>query len=86
LGKKSSVSEGVNDENRIVPASAAVETGEKVGFTGHAAGKIDAYMRPLYNALYDMLDPGFRGQGNIDTRHWRYFGVRRDSFLILDEA
>ena len=33
--------------------------------------KVDACMRPLYNALYDMLDPGFWGKGNIDMRHWR---------------
>ena len=33
--------------------------------------KVDACMRLLYNALYDMLDPGFWGKGNIDMRHWR---------------
>ncbi|MGA2690675.1 MAG: PhoH family protein, partial [Candidatus Korobacteraceae bacterium] len=66
--------------NRIVLARPAVEAGERLGFLpGTLQEKVDPYLRPLYDALYDMLEPD-----KVD----RYLEKRtlNDAFVILDEA
>ena len=79
--------------NRIILARPAVEAGEKLGFLpGTLQEKVDPYMRPLYDALYDMLDPdkleGFLEKGIIEIAPLAFMRGRtlNDSFVILDEA
>jgi phosphate starvation-inducible PhoH-like protein len=79
--------------NRIILARPAVEAGEKLGFLpGTLQEKVDPYMRPLYDALYDMLDPdkleGFLEKGVIEIAPLAFMRGRtlNDSFVILDEA
>src|SRR5258705_9593065 len=79
--------------NRIILARPAVEAGERLGFLpGTLQEKVDPYMRPLYDALYDMLDPdkleAFLDKGSIDITHPAFIRGRtlNDSFVILDEA
>jgi len=79
--------------NRIILARPAVEAGERLGFLpGSLQEKIDPYMRPLYDALYDMLDADklerFLEKGIIEMAPLAFMRGRtlNDSFVILDEA
>jgi phosphate starvation-inducible PhoH-like protein len=79
--------------NRIILTRPAVEAGERLGFLpGDMLAKVDPYLRPLYDALYDMLDPESVGRlmdrGVIEVAPLAYMRGRtlNDSFIILDEA
>jgi phosphate starvation-inducible PhoH-like protein len=79
--------------DRIILARPAVEAGEKLGFLpGTLQQKIDPYMRPLYDALYDMLDVDklerFLEKGIVEVAPLAFMRGRtlNDSFVILDEA
>jgi phosphate starvation-inducible PhoH-like protein len=79
--------------NRIILARPAVEAGEKLGFLpGTLQEKVDPYMRPLYDALYEMLDAdkleAFVEKGIIEIAPLAFMRGRtlNDSFVILDEA
>ena len=79
--------------NRIILARPAVEAGERLDFLpGTLQQKIDPYMRPLYDALYDMLDADkldrFLEKGIIEVAPLAFMRGRtlNDSFVILDEA
>ncbi|MEL1136188.1 PhoH family protein [Desulfitobacterium sp. THU1] len=79
--------------NRIVLTRPAVEAGEKLGFLpGDLQEKIDPYLRPLYDALYDLLGPEttqrYVEKGTIEIAPLAYMRGRTldDSFMILDEA
>ena len=79
--------------NRIILTRPAVEAGERLGFLpGTLYEKIDPYLRPLYDALHDMLDPDSIPQltaaGTIEIAPLAYMRGRtlNDSFIILDEA
>src|SRR6202451_2126007 len=79
--------------NRIILARPAVEAGERLGFLpGTLQDKIDPYLRPLYDALYDLLEPEkadrLLGQNSIETAPIAFMRGRthNDSFVILDEA
>jgi phosphate starvation-inducible PhoH-like protein len=79
--------------NRIILARPAVEAGERLGFLpGTLQQKIDPYMRPLYDALYDLLDTDkletFLDKGTIEVAPLAFMRGRtlNDSFVILDEA
>ena len=79
--------------NRIVLTRPAVEAGERLGFLpGTLSEKIDPYLRPLYDALHDMLDPEtiprLTEAGTIEVAPLAYMRGRtlNDSFIILDEA
>ena len=79
--------------NRIILTRPAVESGERLGFLpGTLTEKIDPYMRPLYDALHDMLDPDLipklMASGTIEIAPLAYMRGRtlNDSFIILDEA
>lgn len=81
------------DVNRIILTRPAVEAGEKLGFLpGDLQQKVDPYLRPLYDALFDMLGAeNFQKQqerGNIEVAPLAYMRGRTldDSFIILDEA
>jgi phosphate starvation-inducible PhoH-like protein len=78
---------------RIILARPAVEAGERLGFLpGDLAAKVDPYLRPLYDALYDMLDPQrterLLEQGTIEVAPLAFMRGRTldHSFMILDEA
>ncbi len=78
---------------RIVLTRPAVEAGENLGFLpGSLTEKIDPYLRPLYDALGDMMDaealPGLMASGAIEVAPLAYMRGRtlNDSFIILDEA
>ena len=79
--------------NRIVLTRPAVEAGERLGFLpGDLMAKVDPYLRPLFDALYDMLEPERVNQhlerGVIEIAPLAYMRGRtlNDSFVILDEA
>ncbi len=79
--------------NRIILTRPAVEAGERLGFLpGTLSEKIDPYLRPLYDALHDMLDPEsvpkLLAAGTIEVAPLAYMRGRtlNDSFIILDEA
>ncbi len=79
--------------NRIILTRPAVEAGERLGFLpGTLYEKIDPYLRPLYDALHDMLDPDtiprLTAAGTIEIAPLAYMRGRtlNDSFIILDEA
>jgi phosphate starvation-inducible PhoH-like protein len=79
--------------NRIVLTRPAVEAGEHLGFLpGTLSEKIDPYLRPLYDALQDMIDPDkipkLMTNGSIEVAPLAYMRGRtlNDSFIILDEA
>src|SRR5438067_9845843 len=79
--------------NRIILTRPAVEAGERVGYLpGTLSEKIDPYLRPLYDALHDMLDPEsiprLMASGTIEVAPLAYMRGRtlNDSFIILDEA
>ena len=82
-----------HDINRIILTRPAVEAGEKLGFLpGDLQNKVDPYLRPLYDALFDMLGPEnyqrYVERGNIEVAPLAYMRGRTldDSFIILDEA
>ncbi len=79
--------------NRIILTRPAVEAGEKLGFLpGDLQQKVDPYLRPLYDALFDMLGADnfqkYQEKGNIEVAPLAYMRGRTldDSFIILDEA
>jgi phosphate starvation-inducible protein PhoH and related proteins len=79
--------------NRIILTRPAVEAGERLGFLpGTLYEKIDPYLRPLYDALHDMVDPEsiprLLAAGTIEIAPLAYMRGRtlNDSFIILDEA
>ena len=79
--------------NRIVLTRPAVEAGERLGFLpGDLQNKVDPYLRPLYDALYDMLGAEtfqkYQERGAIEVAPLAYMRGRTldDSFIILDEA
>jgi phosphate starvation-inducible PhoH-like protein len=79
--------------NRIILTRPAVEAGERLGFLpGTLYEKIDPYLRPLYDALHDMIDPDsipkLTANGTIEIAPLAYMRGRtlNDSFIILDEA
>ncbi len=79
--------------NRIVLTRPAVEAGERLGFLpGDLQSKVDPYLRPLYDALFDLLGPEtyqkYVERGNIEVAPLAYMRGRTldDSFIILDEA
>ena len=81
------------DFNRIILTRPAVEAGERLGFLpGTLYEKIDPYLRPLYDALHDMIDPDsipkLMAAGTIEIAPLAYMRGRtlNDSFIILDEA
>jgi len=81
------------ESNRIILTRPAVEAGERLGFLpGDVLAKVDPYLRPLYDALYDMLDPDavsrLMERGTIEVAPLAYMRGRtlNDSFIILDEA
>lgn len=78
---------------RIILTRPAVEAGEKLGFLpGTLFEKVDPYLRPLYDALYDMMEAEYfqrlMDQGTIEVAPLAYMRGRtlNDSFIILDEA
>jgi phosphate starvation-inducible PhoH-like protein len=79
--------------SRIVLTRPAVEAGERLGFLpGDLAAKIDPYLKPLYDALYEMLEPTtfqrYAEQGTIEIAPLAFMRGRtlNDAFIILDEA
>lgn len=79
--------------NRIILTRPAVEAGERLGFLpGDLQNKVDPYLRPLYDALYDTLGPEtfqkYQERGSIEVAPLAYMRGRTldDSFIILDEA
>jgi phosphate starvation-inducible PhoH-like protein len=78
---------------RIILTRPAVEAGERLGFLpGDMLAKVDPYLRPLFDALYDMLDPeranSYMERGTIEVAPLAFMRGRtlNDSFIILDEA
>lgn len=79
--------------NRIILTRPAVEAGERLGFLpGTLSEKIDPYLRPLYDALHDMIEPDkiprLMTSGTIEVAPLAYMRGRtlNDAFIILDEA
>ena len=79
--------------NRIILTRPAVEAGERLGFLpGDLQSKVDPYLRPLYDALFEMLGPEtynkYLERGNIEVAPLAYMRGRtlEDAFIILDEA
>jgi phosphate starvation-inducible PhoH-like protein len=79
--------------SRIILTRPAVEAGERLGFLpGDIQAKVDPYLRPLFDALYDMLDPervmSYFERGTIEVAPLAFMRGRsiNDSFVILDEA
>ena len=79
--------------NRIILTRPAVEAGERLGFLpGTLNDKIDPYLRPLYDALHDMVDPDsiprLMATGTVEVAPLAYMRGRtlNDAFIILDEA
>ncbi len=82
-----------NEVNRIILTRPAVEAGERLGFLpGDLQSKVDPYLRPLYDGLFDMLGTEtynkYLERGNIEVAPLAYMRGRTldDSFIILDEA
>ena len=78
---------------RVILTRPAVEAGERLGFLpGDLQAKVDPYLRPLFDALYDMLDPervnAYFERGTIEVAPLAFMRGRslNDSFVILDEA
>jgi phosphate starvation-inducible PhoH-like protein len=78
---------------RIILTRPAVEAGERLGFLpGDVLAKVDPYLRPLFDALYDMIDAdrlaGYMDRGTIEVAPLAFMRGRtlNDSFIILDEA
>lgn len=79
--------------SRIVLTRPAVEAGERLGFLpGDLAAKIDPYLKPLYDALYEMLEPDtmnrYMEQGTVEIAPLAFMRGRtlNEAFIILDEA
>jgi phosphate starvation-inducible protein PhoH and related proteins len=79
--------------SRVILTRPAVEAGERLGFLpGDIQAKVDPYLRPLFDALYDMLDPEKVGtyfdRGTIEVAPLAFMRGRtlNSSFVILDEA
>lgn len=79
--------------SRIILTRPAIEAGESLGYLpGNMYDKVNPYLRPLYDALYDMVDPhtikGYLEEGVIEVAPLAYMRGRtlNDSFIILDEA
>ena len=79
--------------NRIILTRPAVEAGERLGFLpGDLQNKVDPYLRPLYDALYDMLGPEtfqkYQERGSIEVAPLAYMRGRTldNAYIILDEA
>lgn len=79
--------------NRIILTRPAVEAGEKIGYLpGTLLEKVDPYLRPLFDALYDMIEPdrltSLMERGSIEVAPLAFMRGRtlNDSFIILDEA
>ncbi len=79
--------------SRIILTRPAIEAGESLGYLpGNMYEKVNPYLRPLYDALYDMVDPhtikGYLEEGVIEVAPLAYMRGRtlNDSFIILDEA
>jgi phosphate starvation-inducible PhoH-like protein len=79
--------------NRIILTRPAVEAGEKIGYLpGTLLEKVDPYLRPLFDALYDMIEPdrltSMMERGSIEVAPLAFMRGRtlNDSFIILDEA
>jgi phosphate starvation-inducible PhoH-like protein len=79
--------------SRLILTRPAVEAGERLGFLpGDIQAKVDPYLRPLFDALYDMLDPDrvndYFERGIIEVAPLAFMRGRtlNDSFVILDEA
>jgi phosphate starvation-inducible protein PhoH and related proteins len=79
--------------NRLILTRPAVEAGERLGFLpGDLMAKVDPYLRPLFDALYDMLDAdrvtSYMEKGQIEVAPLAFMRGRtlNDSFIILDEA
>jgi phosphate starvation-inducible PhoH-like protein len=79
--------------NRIILTRPAVEAGERLGFLpGDLMAKVDPYLRPLYDALFDMLEPDgaqrLLERGTVEVAPLAFMRGRtlNDSFIILDEA
>lgn len=82
-----------NEFERLILTRPAVEAGEKLGFLpGDLQQKIDPYLRPLYDALYELIDPekipGLMERGVIEVAPLAYMRGRtlNNAFVILDEA
>ena len=82
-----------NEVSRIILTRPAIEAGEKLGFLpGDLQNKVDPYLRPLYDALFDMLGAEnfqkYQERGNIEVAPLAYMRGRTldDSLIILDEA
>ncbi|MBM3240758.1 PhoH family protein [Candidatus Poribacteria bacterium] len=82
-----------NRVSRIILTRPAVEAGERLGFLpGDIAAKVDPYLRPLYDALYDMMPPetmeGYMERGVIEVAPLAFMRGRtlNNAFVILDEA
>jgi phosphate starvation-inducible PhoH-like protein len=78
---------------RVILTRPAVEAGERLGFLpGDVLAKVDPYMRPLFDALYDMMDPerlsAYMERGTVEVAPLAFMRGRtlNDSFIILDEA
>jgi phosphate starvation-inducible protein PhoH and related proteins len=81
------------DVNRIILTRPAVEAGERLGFLpGDLMAKVDPYLRPLFDALFDMVEPDgaqrLLDRGAVEVAPLAYMRGRtlNDSFIILDEA
>jgi phosphate starvation-inducible PhoH-like protein len=79
--------------NRIILTRPAVEAGERLGFLpGDLMAKVDPYLRPLFDALYDMVEPDgaqrLLDRGSVEVAPLAFMRGRtlNDSFIILDEA
>jgi phosphate starvation-inducible protein PhoH and related proteins len=79
--------------NRIILTRPAVEAGERLGFLpGDLMAKVDPYLRPLYDALHDLLEPAgaqrLVDRGDVEVAPLAFMRGRtlNDSFIILDEA
>lgn len=81
-----------HEVEKIILTRPAVEAGEKLGFPGDLQCKVDPYLRPLYDALFEMLGPDTfakqQERGCIEVAPLAYMRGRTldDSFIILDEA
>ena len=84
---------GERQVGRVILTRPAVEAGERLGFLpGDMLAKVDPYMRPLFDALYDTMDPdrltAYMERGTIEVAPLAFMRGRtlNDSFIILDEA
>ena len=93
LAMAKAVRAAAKEVSRIILTRPAVEAGEQLGFLpGTLSDKIDPYLRPLYDALHDMMEPEsiprLMAAGTIEVAPLAYMRGRtlNDAFIILDEA